>query len=155
MLKRALTLIVLLTLSLTACGTKADKTLDVNAFGEKVMQALSFEVEMTHRDDDVLSQLYGIPDEDIKQRTFYVSTGYTPEEVIVIEATDQEAADRVEAAFLRRVEDQRGAFTDYIPEQRPKLNDPPLKRDGNYLAMIISGQDQEAAALIDEFFKGE
>ncbi len=153
MKKRTILLILALIMLVSACGG-SKKTLDVKAFGQKVHDTIDFEVEMTHRDDDVLNQLYGIEDADIKQRSFYVSTGYTPEEIIVIEATDAEAAARVEAAFRQRVEDQREAFTNYIPEQRPKLNDPPIKRNGNYAAMVISGFDEKAASLINDFFKG-
>lgn len=153
MKKRTIILALALLMLLSACGNSA-KTLDVNAFGQKIMNTLDFEVEMTYRDDDVLTQLYGIEDEAIKQRSFYVSTGYTPEEIIVIEATGAEAAAQIEAAFHQRVDDQREAFTNYIPEQRPKLNDPPIKRSGNYVAMIISGFDDQAASLIDDFFKG-
>ena len=90
----------------------------------------------------------------MKQKTIYVSTGYTPEEIVVIEAVDSAAAAKIAESLKTRVEDQRAAFENYIPEEMPKLTDPPIRTQGNYAVMIISGDDAAASALIDEFFKG-
>lgn len=152
MVKKLIAVILLACIALTGCG--GTKTLDVNAFGEKVMASMAFDDEMNPMPEDLLSQLYGIQDSDVKQKTVYVSTGYTPEEVVVMEAASAEAAARIETALKARVESQKEAFVNYIPEEMPKLNNPPIKRQGNYVAMIISGDDAAAAALIDEFFKG-
>jgi hypothetical protein len=152
MTKRIVPVILLICLFLTACG--GAKTLDVAAFGQKALTDLSFDDEMNPMPENLLAQLYGIDEASVKQKTIYVSTGYTPEEIVVIEAVDSAAAAKIAESLKTRVEDQRAAFENYIPEEMPKLTDPPIRTQGNYAVMIISGDDAAASALIDEFFKG-
>lgn len=153
MLKRLIPLLLLACLLLTSCGGAA-KNLDVAAFGQKVMADLKFDDEMNPMPPELLAQLYGIKEADVKQKAIYVSTGYTPEEVVVIEAVSADAATRIEDAMKARVESQKKAFENYIPAEMPKLTSPPIRKSGNYVVMIISGDDAAAAALIDTFLKG-
>lgn len=152
MIKKMMPLLLVVVLLLSACG--GAKTLDVPAFGAKVLAEGTFEDEINPTPDRLILQLYGIADEDIKQKSFYTGTGYTPEEIAIVEAVDAKAADKIEAAFKTRVEDQRRAFENYIPEEMPKLNDPPIRRSGNYVVMVISADDAEATTLIEAFLKG-
>jgi hypothetical protein len=155
MLKRITLLILAAVLLFTAaaCGGE-EKKRDVAAFGEKVLNEIEFQDSMSPLRDNLLAQLYGgLKDEDITARSIYTSTGYTPEEIVVIEAKDTAAAEKIEAALKQRIVEQRTSFENYIPTEMPKLTDPPVRRKGNYVVMIISGDDAKAISLIDGFFK--
>ena len=93
------------------------------------------------------------PAEDVVGQQVYVSTGATAEEIAVFEAVDADAAQRIEAAVLQRIADQKTSFEDYLPAELPRLEDPFLFVKGRYVVLCISDYNEEVEAELKELLK--
>lgn len=134
-------------LALVGCGGAAPEK-DAAALAEALATQISYEDALTKLDDDMVFKLYAVQAQDVKQAAVYVGSGATAEEVAVFLCTDGDAAQRVEQAAKKRLDQQKTSFVDYLPGEMPKLNDPVLIRNGSLVALCVSDDNQTAKKLI-------
>lgn len=132
-----------------AASTAGESTVDVAAVADKLKNSIAFEDELTELEGDKIGKIVGVLDEKYTAAKVYVSaTGGTPEEIDCFEAKDETAAADIKAALETRIESQKKTFTDYRPEQAPKINDPVLKVNGRYVYLCVSGDNAKAEEII-------
>jgi hypothetical protein len=96
---------------------------------------------------------YSFSDADITEAVFYESSGATAEEIAVIKCGSGEGADKVEAALNTRVEEQKEAYTDYVPAELEKLNAAVVVKSGNTAILSVSDDPDKAREIIGSYTK--
>lgn len=142
-----LLLAVLAAFSMSACGGQA-AALDAAALADRFIAEVPFDDQLSEVEENIITKIYDISAEDYKKAKVYVSTGATPEEVAVFEATDAAAADRIETALKEHIEEQKASFEDYIPKEMPKLESPVLVKKGGCVILCVSGHNDTAKDII-------
>jgi glutaredoxin-related protein len=122
---------------------------DVTATADKLKSEIEFEDELVEFDSAKIEKIIGVAEDKYTSAKVYVSSsGATPEEIACFEAVDETAAGDIKTALEARIEAQKNTFTDYKPEQAPKLESPVLKVNGNNVYMCISGDNSKAEEII-------
>ncbi|NLZ39511.1 MAG: DUF4358 domain-containing protein [Firmicutes bacterium] len=125
-------------------------TLDVEECANLLKEAITFSDTLAAVSSELITTIYQIKPEDVVTHKVYAGTGATAEEIAVFEAVNNEAALRIEEALQRYIAERKAAFADYLPLELPKLEEPFLKVEGNYVVLCISDQNETAAAVLDK-----
>lgn len=150
MKKLALIPVLLLVLTmLTACGSKV-KSADLSA----VMNGFTFETEMTSLDEADLDDYYGIDMADVKQYAGSIAdSGIDCEEVVLIEAVDAKAAERVRSALETRYQAKLDEADGYLPDEYAIIKKCGVRVSGNYVAMIVAPNEADLTRAYEASFK--
>lgn len=122
---------------------------DVAATADKLKSDIAFDDELVEFDSAKIEKILGVSaDKYTTAKVYESSSGATPEEIACFEAVDETAAADIKTALEARIEAQKNTFTDYKPEQAPKLDSPVLKVNGNCVYLCISGDNSKAEEII-------
>lgn len=150
----ALMMTLVMTVSLAACSQSGNsgKTADL----PKVLETMKSEVgfsDVIELDEGGLKTNYGIEAEDVKQFAALVdASGIKCEEVVLIEATDADAAKRVKEQLDKRLESKLAQNKDYLPEQYAIIKKCSVEQDGNYVSMIVGEQHEKLTEIYQKAF---
>lgn len=121
---------------------------DVAATADKLKSDITFEDSLVEFDSGKIEKILGVaPDAYKKAKVYVSSTGATPEEIACFEANDK-MADIIKASLETRVTNQKSTFTDYTPEQAPKLDDAVIIVKDNCVYYCVSGDSAKAKEII-------
>lgn len=142
-------LIVSLSL-LSACGDTSATEIDVAKTAESAMAAAGFTDDMVRQGDDTILASYVLLDlATVSEYEIYVSGSMgTPEELAIFKAKSTEDAAAVKKAVERRLEDLTLNFTDYRPEEMPKIENAVLEERGNYILFAVCPEHEAVKELI-------
>ena len=148
------------TCAFASCGDKggsdkgSDKaqtsteSVDVTAVADKLKSDIAYDDSLVEFDSGKIENILGIAPSAYKTAKVYVSsTGATPEEIACFEANDG-MAETIKASLSTRVTNQKSVFTDYKPEQAPKLENTVLIVKDNYVYYCVSGDSAKAKEII-------
>ena len=144
----ALLLSVCLAFGLAACGGSA-QDIDVTAAADAIRSGTTFTDDMTKTETANAERLYGLSDDVVADACVYIGTGATPEEIAVWKAKDESGVETIRSAVDSRLDAQRARFTDYNPEQMPKLESAVVEESGNVVALCISADSETAQSAVD------
>ena len=155
-MKRIMMIVVaaILTLAmLTACG--GAKNVDLNELMKKINDTYGLTGLTAVEDADSLNRYYRTPKEDVKQFaaefTKAASDGYT--EVVIIEATDADAAGRVKTQLEARLHSQLSDAKSYNAEQVSMIEACSVKEKGNFVWLVINSKQADINAEIEKALK--
>ncbi len=95
--------------------------------------------EMVRYTPEELAGLTGIePDEYSAIAAYVTSQGMGADEIIIVLATDNESAGRIEELLSNRLEYLRDSAVNYQPERLPIFDSAQIRRDGLTVAMLIT-----------------
>lgn len=114
---------------------------DIQPLGENATDAIEF-----------VSVFYGLDKTDIVEAVFYSGSGATPEEICVIKAAAGKI-NGVKSAMNDRVATLKQNFTDYNPEQMPKIDKAIVYVYGDYAVLSVSCDDTQAKQIIENYFE--
>ncbi len=149
-MKMATRVIVLLLalLCLAGCGKPAAEAPDFQAVYDS-MTALTDMPDMVVVPNDKGEFLFGIAPGDCKQEIVAIcQDSLLADELWLIEATDQEAADRIEALAQNRVQQKAAELENYLPGQYQVVQQAQLSREGNCVVLLVSPLAKELAKLL-------
>lgn len=145
----AVALVLCLSL-LTGCGSK-----DVNL--NDVMTKLNSDYSLslqTLSSADELNTYYSISTDDVKQFAAEIdSTNDAPKEIILIEATDADAATRVEEALTTRLNSIMATYNSYSPDQVDMVKACKVTKDGNFVSLIVADKAPDMLNVYYEYVK--
>lgn len=128
-------LIAVLAIMLCACGQAAKPLSEVF---EQIKTDYNVTDMLEFDSVDDFSR-YGIAADDIKEYAGGINrSGVNQEEIIMILATDSDAAARVEEALNKRLESKMNETKNYNPEQYAIMEDCSVDVDNNYVSLFIS-----------------
>ena len=147
-IKRILALILALTaaLALAACGEKAAQAPDLNAFYEDYMASLDEAPMMMDVTDDVVETFYpGLGSISLKQSVLKTAAiSAVAYEMALVECADSADVETVRDIFQARIDSQVEGGAMY-PATAEAWEGAEILTSGNVVALIVAGQDQDAA----------
>ena len=149
-MKMATRVIVLLLalLGLAGCGKPAAEAPDFQAVYDS-MTAVADMPDMVVVPNDKGEFLFGIAPGDCRQEIVAIcQDSLLADELWLIEATDKEAADRIEALAQNRLQQKAAELENYLPEQYQVVQQGQLSREGNCVVLLISPLAKELAKLL-------
>jgi len=154
-------------LAFSACGTpqketsepaspvsKAEVTLSAAEIAERLFREISYEDDLEGIEEtpiEFVAAIYGIDEALLADAAVYMGSNATPEEICVMKSASDDTSALKTAAESRlatRIED----FTDYNPEQMPKLDSAVVYVSGRYVIFSVSGSADKAKAILNELF---
>lgn len=139
-------LIAILAISLFAgCGGASDsdksdsgKSVDLPAVMEKINSEYSLSLKALNGAGK-LTRYYSIEVNDVKQFAAELdSNNNAPVEIVLVEAVDADAADRVESALTTRYNSILNQYGSYTPEKVNMVKACKVTKDGNFVSMIVA-----------------
>lgn len=133
----------------TTSAAEENTTVDVTAVADKLKNEITYDDEIIELDSAKIEKIVGVSADLYTTAKVYVgSSGATPEEIDCFEAKDEASAAEIKTALENRVESQKAVFENYKPEQMPKLEEPVIVVNGNYVYMCVSGDNDKAKEII-------
>lgn len=128
------------------------KEFNAQAILDEILASYTFN-DMTELEDVVfLEVLYGVNSADVKQFAMYINeTGITADEIIIIEAVDDEASQRVYDLILNWYTAKGIQMKDYLPEEYKKIEKSNVKISGNYIYMIVADNNTDIEKIVEKY----
>lgn len=151
-MKRIICLViaVVCVLSLFACNKGEDtpaKDIDIQVLKEQIITDLKVEGPRNLAPERLLA-LYGIAEKDIADSACYVTMdGVFPDEIVIIKATDEEAAKRVESKLNTRLEEIKIQSQSYDAENYAIAQECKVLKAGNTVALFMSPKHTDMEAI--------
>lgn len=142
-----------LCLCLAGCGGRTAAEVDLHTVMEEMLAEASIAEPMELTEEDMLN-FYGIEASQMKDfAAVTCSMGIEADELVLVEAVDEDSAQAVEALLQQRLENRKSEFRNYSPEEYEVLTQGSVERDGVYVRLIVSPQSEELAAIYDGCFQ--
>ena len=129
-------------------GNNATKEADLN----KVLDTINSENGLSLEkiaDANKLNLYYSVAEADVKQFAAEIdSNNNAPVEIIMIEATDANAATEIETALAARYNSIISQYGSYTPDKLDMVKACSVTKDGNYVTLIIA---DNAPAMVTTF----
>ncbi len=152
-MKKVLSLAVSFVVSLamlTGCGAKEVK---LNEVMDKINSEFSISLQQLESVDE-LNKYYSIDVADVKQFAAEIdSNNDAPVEIVMVEAVDSTAADRVEAALTTRYNAIVGQYSSYTSEKLSMVEACKVTKDGNFVSMIVAENASDMLNVYYEYVK--
>lgn len=149
-------LILLMAYALCACSASQDKlaSADLARVMKDIEEKGALPDTMIALSESDLLDLYGIEGADVKQFAAQVnSDGLACDEIVLVEAVDQQAAKRVQEKLAARYEAKLNENRDYLPEQYEIIKKCSVTTRGNTVAMIVSADAANMIEIYDAAFQ--
>ena len=128
--------------------------LDVQEIADAIHDKGDFKDNLATVDTNMaLTRLYGLDSSIVEAAAFYTNSNATAEEIAVIRVKDSSEVETVKLAYKTRVEEQKEACKDYLPDEMPKLEDAVIYSNGNYVILCVSNDSNKIESVIGEIFK--
>ena len=119
---------------LAGCGGGSD----LNNVMSNINSTYNLNLKSLESKDD-LSKYYSIKPESVKQFAAEIdSNNNAPVEIIMVEATDADAANEIE----------KSQYASYTPEKLDMVKDCKVTKDGNYVSLIVA---DNAAEILQKY----
>lgn len=144
-------LVVLAVVStLVGCGQSVAKEVDPQQLADRLVSEITYQQKPELMPEDELGFYMEIPEG--VTNIFYMSSGDTAEEVLVITAPSEEAAITMKANVEHFLKEQADSFAKYVPETVTRIEDAVLVQKGVYVVLCVSDESQKAETIIKEVF---
>lgn len=145
----------LLLLMVTACnGQQKTADLDVKAVMADMLEQYPIQDGMELSESDLLN-FYGIQAEQVDDfAAALAADGITANEIVLIKAKDEDSAAEVETKLQNRLDARRNELNGYQPDQYEIVEKSEVKRDGVYVRLIISPQQDALVELYNGYLNG-
>lgn len=144
---------VLLAVGLAGCA-KAGKNADLVLSEVRTAMIDAQETEDAYLlETEALLNLYGIREEDVAQSASYVTmSGTFPDEIILTEAVDEDAAARIAACLQARLNEVLVQSETYDPDNYQAAQTCKVETDGLFISLILSPKQEDLTAVYKGFF---
>jgi len=143
---------MLLVLSMAGCAS-APKNVELAKVRDQILMDCTIAEPIMLTNDHLLN-LYGIASEDVKQSACCMTmNGIFPDEVLMIEAVDSAAADRIAQKLEGRLTEVKNQSANYDPENYAIAQQCAVNKNGNYLALFISAKHPKMTEIYNGYFK--
>lgn len=152
-MKRIFAVAVALVLCLSLLAGCGSKDVNLNDVMTKLNSDFSLSLQ-TLSSADELNTYYSISTDDVKQFAAEIdSTNDAPKEIILIEATDADAATRVEEALTTRLNSIMATYNSYSPDQVDMVKACKVTKDGNFVSLIVADKAPDMLNVYYEYVK--
>ncbi len=145
-MKRIFSVLLLSVLLLSACAA-APLEIDVTDAASLLRGGVTFADIMSDIDTAMICRIFALTEDEVANAAGYVSTGATAEELFVIEVSDGSLA-KVQAAVDAHMDYMINGYSDYGPQEVPKLENAVIETHGNYLFICVCDEPSQAKTVI-------
>lgn len=146
---------IVLPFLLTGCAEPPAKAVDLTALGSEIETEIALPDSMEDITAGDLQRLYGIDSAQYVQFIGKITTvGVLGDEIVVVEAVDADAVAGIQEKMENRYQAKRKEMEDYLPEEYEKINNGGVVTKGNYVALLVSSEQEKLEALIEVNFDG-
>ena len=138
-------------ISANICVNSEDISLDINALGNKLLEAPIFEDSLETVDKDMILSKYNLDSSKVKNIVSYVGTGATAEEILILEMNSKDDVKQAKINIEDEIEERKADFESYLPKEVYKLENYNLEVYGNYLILCISNDANQANDIIKQY----
>ena len=138
-------------LSLSGCGSV--KELDIDTASTQLMSAGIFDEDLTEVSNSVTEKRLALDAKNIEVCRSYAGTKAVVDEIVMIKAVSDEAAENVKASFDKHIQSQKNSYASYRPDEVPKLEDAVVMTSGSYAVMVVSKDASQAEKIVKDCFK--
>lgn len=143
--------VIAMILCLSACGGGGSKSVDLEKLAQELLDSGAFTDVMSKPAENVPAMIYGYNAADVEQCVMYYGTGATAEEIFLVKTTGSEASERLQQLCQTRVQNQQGAFENYVPEELPKLQSAVIGTAGDYAVLVISNDSATCQSIVEKY----
>ena len=144
------TALVLCFLLFTGCG---DSSVKLNEVMDKINADFNLSLTKLEKAEDLYTY-YSIDTADVKQFAAEIdSNNNAPKEIVLVEAADDAAADRVESALTTRFNSIYSQYSSYSPDQLDMVKDCKVTKNGNFVSMIVADKASDMLNVYYEYVK--
>ena len=151
-MKRIIALVIAAIMSvsvLAGCGGGAD----LNKVMTDINSSYSLNLKSLESKDD-LSKYYSIDPEGVKQFAAEIdSNNNAPVEIILVEATDADAASEIEKALAARYNSIVSQYASYTPEKLDSVKKCKVTKDGTFVSLLVADNAEEILQKYQESIK--
>lgn len=136
-------------------GSKeAGAEIDVKTVAADIKKEGIFKDQLAEIDPDIaINRIYHLDSAKLESYSFYTNTGATAEEIAVIKVNDESYLKNIENSFNNRIDDQKDACRDYLPDEVTKLDKAVVKVSGPYAIFVVSEDPEKANEIIGRYIK--
>ncbi|MDD2217352.1 MAG: DUF4358 domain-containing protein [Eubacteriales bacterium] len=152
---------IIIMATMPACTDSGEKTIqngqifDSEELAMHLAQNITFKDTMDKIDDLLAAELYNLDSESFETVEVYASTGATAEEIAVFSAVTDEQFDKIAEGINDRTENQRDGFTNYVPGELTKLQDPLVRQVGNCIVFVVCDDKAQAESVLEDYVSKE
>lgn len=130
------------------------KAADLAACKKEITSSISLS-DVSDVDKDSLLDMYGIDGGKVKQSACFVagSDGAFLKEIVMIEATDEQAAADMEKLLKARLSDIEEQASSYEPDSASLAKASPVLRNGAYVAMFFASEHDAMTKIYKSYVK--
>ena len=111
---------------------------------------ITFTDQMTDMDSENTCRFYDIDTGMVADSVSYVGSGATAESMAVFEAVDADAAGSIADALQTFIDGWIAGYSDYKPEEVPKLESAVLEQNGVYVVFCVSADNTTAKTAVQD-----
>ena len=147
-----MTLAVCMLAWLTACGIggQNETRVDLQQVADKLLAEVTFAEPLEKIDMDIAMKQYGVNAEMVQNGMMYTGTAAAVDEISLWQAADASGSKAILEAVNERIESQKKSYTDYRPEEVPKLEDCVVVSKGNVVILCVSEDSQTARKILND-----
>ena len=137
-------------LCVAAAGCSTQLTLEPADALAQLKEEITFADQMTDMDSEGACRFYDVDTGLVNDSSAYVGSGATAESMAVFEAVDADAADSIADALQTFTDGWIDGYSDYKPEEVPKLVSGVLAQKGVYVVFCESAVNTEAKTAVQD-----
>jgi hypothetical protein len=137
-------------LILCACGRAPE--LDPQKLAQALISDVPFAETLTPLEAENARRLYRIDSEDVLQVVAYIGTGATVDEFSIWKSAGAASAERIMKSLQTRIDQQKEGYSDYMPEEVPKLDHAVLIQKGSWIVFCVSADAETAKEVVGKGF---
>ena len=148
-------LLVLCCLSLCACSSKSGEKAPIpepEALAAELLASGAFTEQLSLAENEVGCFLYALEESDAPGMRYYFSSGAVSEEIAILPCADEAAAQKAKTECGTRLELQTMLFTEYKPDEVPKLEKALVLQRGNTIVLCVAADADKARAVLEKYF---
>lgn len=153
-MKKIIAFILAAAMALLLCACDGGKVLpDAPTLAGAIAQELDFSDELGDSGAQTAFSFYGVDAEMCKSAAIYKGSSASVDEVAVFECVDADAAKEVAACAEERQQYLHDGYSNYGPEQVPKIDSGIIKTVGNTVIFCISDSPERLDKVIKASYK--
>ena len=148
-------LLALCCLMLCACASKPAEKVPIpepEALAAELLASGAFSEDLAIAEDDVGRFLYALEALDAPGLCFCFSSGAVAEEIAILPCADEANAQTARDECGHRLENLVKLYTEYKPEEVPKLEKAMILQNGNTVVFCAAADEKKARAVLDKYF---
>jgi hypothetical protein len=137
-----------------ACAPAGDKTLDIGAFCQDVLETVVYDDELIPLSDRLAGEYYDLDFDGLEEYVIYVSaTSATANELAVMRLSDQKAVEAARKAVEKRIAAQTAVYKNYRPDELFRLENAVVTVRDNHLLFSASPDNSAVQKLFEQSFQ--